>query len=140
MLLQMVILMTIASTVVEGFIAWYLPGWRALTKKFRLLDILFSFFLSYILGKMFGAQGVVIAISGVASTMTSMPMYPAMDWYEKNQSEVKVAYSKVRQTTIDCAILFYKLCRLITIPIRMGRWCHQQWCVVREAARPSVTP
>lgn len=138
MYLQMVWMLTITSTAIEGFIAWYIPAWRKLTKRLgnlgKILDLAFSFFLSWALGVIFQApSGLVIFMSAIASTIVSMPMYPALDWCEDHKVEIAENYMKARVIIRDTIIITYKLLRFLTFPLRMMRWCSQQYQAVKMA-------
>lgn len=141
MYMQMVWMLTFGCIAVEGFLAWNIPQWRHLTKNAgrfgRIIDLMFSFFLSWVLGIIFQApSGLVIFMSAILSTIISMPMYPAMDWAEAHMAEIKDGYNKARKVLTDTAILVYKILRLITIPIRMCRWASIQYRAVKVALKP----
>lgn len=140
MYMQMVWMLTFGCIAVEGFFAWNVPQWRKFTERTgktgKILDLLFSFFLSWILGTIFQApSGLVIFMSAVLSTILSMPMYPVLNWAEEHQEEIKKYYQKAREVMIDTIVLCYKILRLMTIPIRAGRTLTRQYKAVKIALR-----
>lgn len=121
MYLQMAILLALASTAIEGFIVWHAPLIRKIGKKFPVLDVVFSFALSVFMGMMFAAEGVVIALGSILSTIISMPLYPAMDWIDEHRSLVQIKKARAKEILTDTVKVIVFFLRVITFPLWMPR-------------------
>ena len=64
--------LTIASMAIEYFIMSKLPWLFNLTVRFPLFAMACSFFISWLLGDLFGGKGVIVLISGALSTIGSI--------------------------------------------------------------------
>jgi len=139
MLLQMMVLLALASTAVEGFFAWHVPAWRRITKKYRLLDLFFSFFLSFAMGKFMGApSGLVIFGAGVISTVISMPMYPALNWCEANAGKIAQWRMKGQEMAQDLVRLMVFLIRVVTFPFWFSRRVHAAVTTFRSSLKEAI--
>lgn len=127
MFLHMALLLAAASLLLEGLVAYRVAPYRHFVEKREYAAVFVSMAGSFFLGKIFGAEGLVCLMAGIMSTVASPPMYKLLGWYEVNRDEVNAKYYQFRQTMIDFGILVYKFLRLLTLPIRMIRWCVTQW-------------
>lgn len=142
MYMEMVWMLTFGCVGVEAFFAWYIPVMRKVTHRAgnsgRIINLLFSFTLSWTLGEIFQApSGLIVFMAAILSTIIMMPVYPMLDWCEQHQERIGEIYNQTRQVAYDTGILIYKTLRLITIPIRMARWSHQQYQAVKIAVKSS---
>lgn len=99
-----------------------------------------SFALSYAQGKMFGATGLVIALSGALSTGISMGYFELEKWIQKTynvptilaffkiyQVQIKKTMADALQLALDVWRAFVWFLKVITFPIRVIRGGKAKW-------------
>lgn len=128
MLLTMMIMLAIASTVVELMFAAKIPAWRKNAHKFKWLNMVISIALSFILGIAFGAAGIIALGAAMISTVLSIPGYALLHWnYDSSQAQkaggnlIASGWKKWKQALSDLFKIIYKLIRFITAPIWITR-------------------
>ena len=72
MLFMMMIWLAVASTVVEMMFAARIPSWRKNAHKYKWVNMTLSLLLSFILGLMFGAAGLIALGAAMISTVLSI--------------------------------------------------------------------
>lgn len=137
MLLQMIILMTIASAVFEIQTVRSIPWLRRLYQRFSWLDKLASIGISYVLGTLFGAGGVVIAISAAASTLLTMWYWPVEEDIDRAWANVKALWdrrSELKEAYEQFIFAAKAVWSLILIPIKLimaiirgGMWLAEKY-------------
>lgn len=145
MLLTMMIMVAIASFIVEMMIAVNIPAWRRNARKYKWFNMLMSVLLSFLLGIAFGAAGVIALGAAMISTVLSIPGYEYLHWnYDSAHAQSKGGnlmkhHAKKWTTAInDLFKLIYKIIRIITFPIWGLRWLNQKLSK-RRATRPATT-
>ena len=107
MFLHMIIALTIASVMVEGFIVWNVPSlleFYTSSNWGRLLNVSASIGLSFIMGTLFDAVGVTVFIAAMASTMISiMGFYDALLVFKRAIPRIK---ERKRQFVHACGQFF----------------------------------
>ena len=128
MLLTMMIMLAIASTIVEMMFAANLPIWRSYAHKHKWFNMTISIFLSFILGIAFGAAGVIALGAAMISTVLSIPGYAFLHWNFDSEQAKKAGgnlYAKKKkewvQAISDLFTVIYKFIRFITAPIWITR-------------------
>ncbi len=123
-MLSFVIILALASCAIEMMFASKVPAWRKAAKKYKIFNLIASLALSYILGIMFGAAGLIAMTAAIFSTILSIPGYIFLEWaYDSPQAKKHggnlIKYHKNRWTTAmsDLMTLIYKVIRVITFPI-----------------------
>lgn len=77
---MMMMMLAIASTVVEMMFAVNFPVWRQNAHKFKWFNMVISVFISFILGIAFGAAGLIALGAAMVSTVLSIPGYAFLHW------------------------------------------------------------
>jgi hypothetical protein len=83
------------STLVELMIVIKIAVIRTAILKRPVLGIIFSLFLSYLIGHFFGASGTIILIAAVTSTLMSGIIYYAAERFEGIRDWFLNIYSKL---------------------------------------------
>ena len=118
------IMLALASTIIEMSLAAKFPAWRKAAKKNKTINMIISILLSFILGILFGAGGLIAMSAAMISTVLSIPGYAFLEWaYDSPQAAKRGGnqmeyYSKRwKQALADLVQLTYKVIRIITLPI-----------------------
>ena len=124
MLFMMMIWLAIASTIVEMMFAAKIPYWRKNAHKFKWVNMVMSILLSFVLGLMFGAAGLIALGAAMISTVLSIPGYAFLHWnYDSPQASkhggnmTRHLRAKWSQAFKDLAKMIYGIIRVITFPI-----------------------
>lgn len=146
-----VFILAIASTAVELMIAAKIPTWRINAHKYKLVNLGLSILLSYIIGILFGAAGLIAMTAAIVSTIMSIPGYKILHWmYDSPQAQArggnqytyyKNSYNvhKARWSVVinDFFKILYKILRIITFPYWIGRAILKKYQIVRaRLSRP----
>lgn len=122
MLLTTAILLAISSIIFEIGIAHRIPAYRKLASKNMVVNLTTSIGLSYILGMLFGASGLIAMLAGMLSTVGTIPYYKIMAGYdsfvEKNPEAIPKAKQRARDTVQTLSVLL----AIFTAPVRIVRW------------------
>lgn len=117
-------MLAIASAIVELTFASKFPAWRRAAKKNKAVNLAISIALSFALGLMFGAAGLIAMSAAIISTVIAVPGYAFLEWaYDSPQAQAKGGnqlkyYSDKTKTVLtDLTRLIYKILRIITFPI-----------------------
>jgi len=129
MLLSMMILLAIASSIVELMFAARIKWWRQNAYRLKWFNMLISLVLSWILGIMFGAAGLIVMGAAMISTAMSIPGYAFLHWnYDSPQAEryggnmLSHMREKWVQAFKDLFKVLYTVIRVITFPVWGLRW------------------
>jgi len=119
-----VIVLTLASFLFEMLLAAKIPSWRQNAKKYKMFNLIISVFLSFIMGVLFGAAGLIVMTAAILSTLLSIPGYTFLYWcFDSPQAKLhggnQYDYYKKQFVTVisDFIKLIYKILRIITFPI-----------------------
>lgn len=133
MLFSMMISLAIASSIVELMFAAKIPWWRQNAYRLKWFNMLISLVLSWILGLMFGAAGLIVMGAAMISTALSIPGYAFLHWnYDSPQAQNHGGnmLSHIRRKWVqafkDLAKVFYTVIKVITFPIWSIRWVMQK--------------
>ena len=117
-----------ASTAIELMLAAKIPSWRKNAHKYKLVNLVLSVLLSFVIGIMFGAAGLIAMTAAIISTILSIPGYSILHWmYDSPQAQARggnqYIYYKNRwkQALVDLGNMIFKIIRIITFPIWMAR-------------------
>lgn len=117
-------MLAIASAIVELTFASKFPAWRRAAKKNKAINLAISITLSFALGLMFGAAGLIAMSAAIISTVIAVPGYVFLEWaYDSPQAQAKggnqIKYYSDKTKTVftDLTRLIYKILRIITFPI-----------------------
>jgi hypothetical protein len=139
MFIQMMVMLAVASTLVELMFAAKFKVWRLNAHKFKWVNMTISILLSFILGQAFGAVGLIALGAAVLSTVMSVPGYAFLNWnydtpmaarqggnrmqfYWKN---FHVHWAKWRKVLADFNQLMYSIFLVITLPVRVFVKCYK---------------
>lgn len=130
MLLTMMVMLAIASTVVELMFAAKIPAWRKNAHKIKWFNMVISIALSFILGIAFGAAGIIALGAAMISTVLSIPGYAFLHWnydspqaikggapvLEQYRNNISSQIDRTKKLLVDLCKLFYFIGKVITIP------------------------
>jgi hypothetical protein len=136
-MLSFVIILALASCTIEMMLASKIPAWRKAAKKYKIFNLFASLGLSYTIGTMFGAAGLIAMTAAIFSTILSIPGYAFLEWvYDSPQaqqrggnliahhkSNFKTTYTRWKIVLGDLSTIVYKVIRIITFPIWATRAC-----------------
>lgn len=74
-MLMMMLIIAFTATALEMIIVYNLPQIRPVIKRYKILGIVFSFFLAVGLSTVFGSSGTIVAGAAVLSTLMSSVIY-----------------------------------------------------------------
>lgn len=116
--------LAIASAIVELTFASKVPAWRRAAKRNKAINLTISILLSFILGILFGAAGLIAMSAAIISTVLVIPGYAFLEWaYDSPEAQKHggnlIKYYSDRWKTVmsDFAKLMYKILRILTFPI-----------------------
>jgi hypothetical protein len=149
MFLTILVLLTVGQLYFEFKIVKAL-GLTELTRRFVFLNLGFSILISIGAMTLFPAAGMIVAASGILSTVLSQPMYGVVSSWEQNGKpkvkSAKVKYDKnreqIHQTMSDLTKIAVGVAMILTLPFRILRWCvsaidnAQSW--YKEKAKPKL--
>lgn len=128
-MLSFAIILAFASFVFEMLIASKFPIWRKIAHKSKLANLTLSLVLSYILGILFGAQGLIVMTAAIISTLLSIPGYTYLSWnYDTDiakalpeKSRYKHEEIKVKKLSGDLYLMAKGTAKIITSPVWITR-------------------
>lgn len=83
-------MLAIASAIVELTFASKFPAWRRAAKKNKAVNLAISIALSFVLGIMFGAAGLIAMAAAIISTVIAVPGYAVLEWaYDSPEAQAK---------------------------------------------------
>lgn len=100
-----------------------------ISRRFILVNLAFSIFISLLFGWLFPAAGMTIAAAGLLSTILSQPMYRFVEGWRKhakptlNQGKAYYAARKetINQYAKDLATVIGAVIVVVTFPVRVIR-------------------
>lgn len=123
------IVLAISSFLVEMMFAAKLPWWRRNAYKYKWFNMVISIALSWFLGFVFGAAGLVVLGAALISTALSVPGYAILNWnYDTidarrySTGKFSVVFKKWTQAFSDFGKVIYSIIKVITFPIWSVRW------------------
>lgn len=126
-----VIVLALASFILEMMVAAKIPAWRKNAKKYKMVNLVLSILLSFVMGVLFGAAGLIVMTAAILSTLMSIPGYSFLHWCYDSPQAIKNggnqvahikkqtinSFHKMKVALIDLFNLIYKIIRFITFPI-----------------------
>lgn len=124
-------MLAVASFVFEMILASNIPAWRQNAKKYKTINLVLSVMLSFVMGVLFGAAGLIVMTAAIISTLMSIPGYAYLYWcydspqakarggnqYQYLKKTTKNTFIQIKQTFIDLYKMIYKILRVITFPV-----------------------
>jgi len=134
-MLSFVFVLAIASFSLEMMIASKFPAMRKIASNNNLANLAISISLSYLIGIMFGAAGLIAMTAGIVSTLMSIPGYAVLyNIYDSEKAQQRggnqIEYYKQKtkdsrdKWTIlakDIAKMTYTTGKIVTAPIWITR-------------------
>lgn len=121
-------LLAIASAIVELTFASKFPAWRKAAKRNKAINLAISLALSFVLGIMFGAAGLIAMSAAIISTVIAVPGYAVLEWaYDSPEAQkhggnlFKYYAERWKIAMSDLVKLIYKIIKIITAPIWITR-------------------
>lgn len=115
-MLLFAMMLAVTSTIVEIVLLLKFKPLLNFLLKHKALDLIFSFALSYVLGTLFGATGLIAMTAGIFSTLLSMVIYESGMLKPENREKVTETKNMVVKT-----IKFWY--RVASSPVRAIGWC-----------------
>ena len=119
-----VIVLSLASAAMELTFASKFPTWRKAAKRNKAINLIISVAISFIIGIMFGAAGLITMAAAIISTVIVIPGYAFLEWaYDSPQAatrggnQIKYYSDKTKEVVSDTFKIIYKILRVITFPI-----------------------
>lgn len=119
-----VIVLSLASAAVELTFASKFPTWRKAAKRNKAINLTISIAISFVIGIMFGAAGLITMAAAIISTVIVIPGYAFLEWaYDSPQAatrggnQIKYYSDKTKEVVSDTFKIIYKILRVITFPI-----------------------
>lgn len=121
-------MLAIASAIVELTFASKFPAWRRAAKRNKAINLAISIALSFVIGLMFGAAGLIAMSAAIISTVIAVPGYAFLEWaYDSPQAQkhggnlIKYYSERWKVALTDLVNLTYKVIKIITAPIWITR-------------------
>lgn len=135
----MMLMLAVASTLVELMFAARFKFWRLNAHKFKWVNMTISILLSFLLGMAFGAAGLIALGAAVMSTVLSVPGYAFLHWnYDTSIAATQggnrmqfywknfhVHWAKWRKVLGEFNQLMYSIFLVITFPVRLFAKCYK---------------
>lgn len=123
-MLSMAVILAVFSVGIEMILVTTYEKVRLFMLKHEKLGLFLSFFLSYGMGTMFGAHGVIALFAGVMSTVITVAIYKLhllhlIDTYRVHQDEISAKLTSTWDVTRKSIIFWWKV---FTTPIRFIAW------------------
>ena len=119
-----VIVLSLASAAMELTFASKFPTWRKAAKRNKAINLVISVAISFVIGIMFGAAGLITMAAAIISTVIVIPGYAFLEWaYDSPQAatrggnQIKYYSDKTKEVVSDTFKIIYKILRVITFPI-----------------------
>jgi len=135
MLFSMMLMLALASTLVELMFAARFKVWRKNAHKFKWVNMTISIALSFVLGMAFGAAGLIALGAAMVSTVLSVPGYAFLNWNQDTPTalaqggnrvkyywdDFHVHWAKWRVALADFGKLIFTFIKILTFPIWVTR-------------------
>jgi hypothetical protein len=127
-MLTFAIILALVSFTFEMIFASKIKAWRQFASRYKLANLFMSLGLSYTLGTLFGAGGLIAMTAAILATLISIPGYAALDFMLDSPTANRLNgnvfghyWQKFSSVMRDFFILIYKIMRIITFPVRAVR-------------------
>lgn len=132
MFMTMVWILALASAFIELYAAFKIPVYMKVTERFPLLALVVSITLSWFLGHIFGAAGLIALMGGLVSTMITLGCYRILAKVHDGTVAAKTAkfredWESAKQLSKDLWKVIYFCIRVVTFPI-WGYRSVKGWC------------
>lgn len=119
------VMLAVTSTIVEIVLLLKFKPLLNFLLKHKTLDLIFSFALSYFLGVMFGASGLIAMTAGIFSTLLSLMVYESGMLKQENREKV----TNTKNTVVKTIKFWY---RVASSPVRAIGWCSSKVNTMKE--------
>lgn len=119
------VMLAVTSTIVEIVLLLKFKPLLNFLLKHKTLDLIFSFALSYFLGVMFGASGLIAMTAGIFSTLLSLMVYESGILKQENREKV----TNTKNTVVKTIKFWY---RVASSPVRAIGWCSSKVNTMKE--------
>jgi hypothetical protein len=140
--------LAIMSTIVEMMFAMNFKAWREAAHKYKSVNMIISLALSFTIGIMFGAGGLIAMTAGMISTVLSVPGYAFLYWNmdspkarslgttrTNNTKQIaKKKYEKTKEVADDLAKVAYGTAKVVTAPVWIPRKVNHKIKSYRKAS------
>jgi hypothetical protein len=139
--------LAIMSTIVEMMFAVNFKSWREAAHKYKAVNMIISLLLSFAIGMMFGAGGLIAMTAGMISTVLSIPGYAFLYWnmdspkaaslgttrtnHTKNVAKKK--FEKTKEVSNDLAKVAYGTAKVVTAPVWIPRKINNKYKTFKKA-------
>lgn len=117
MFMTMIWILAIASSTFEMAFAFKVPLWAKMAGRYPVLGLIASVTLSWFLGHIFGAAGLIALMGGLLSTLMTVPCYILVEkWHN---GEIQPRLEKFRSDWESFVVMMKDLWRVIRFVIRV---------------------
>lgn len=124
-MLMFAMMLAVTSTIMEIVLLLKFKPLLNFLLKHKTLDLIFSFALSYVLGVMFGASGLIAMTAGIFSTLLSLMVYESGILKQENREKV----TNTKNTVVKTIKFWY---RVASSPVRAIGWCSSKVNTMKE--------
>lgn len=124
-MLMFAMMLAVTSTIVEIVLLLKFKPLLNFLLKHKTLDLIFSFALSYFLGVMFGASGLIAMTAGIFSTLLSLMVYESGILKQENREKI----TNTKNTVVKTIKFWY---RVASSPVRAIGWCSSKVNTMKE--------
>lgn len=132
MFMTMIWILALATSMFEMAFAFKVPYWAKTAGRFPVLGLIASVTLSWFLGHIFGATGLIALMGGLLSTLMTVPCYILVEkWHN---GEIQPRLEKFRADWESFTEMMRDLWRVIRFVIRVvtfpiwGYRSAKEWC------------
>lgn len=138
MFMTMIWILALASSAFEMAFAFKVPLWAKLAGRYPVLGLIASVSVSWFLGHIFGAAGLIALMGGLLSTLMTVPCYILVEKWHSGEIQPKLEkfrsdWQSAMQLGKDLWHVVYILIRIVTAPIWGYRIAKEKWCAVKQA-------
>lgn len=125
-ILTTAIVFAIIAAIVELRIATKVSVIKKAVQKIPILGVVFSIALSFLLGTMFGAAGLIVMFAAIGATVLTQPVYTVMnktkDASKKTQDNIQEFKDTWRPVFKLIKYAFLLLTAPLWVPVKIRRW------------------
>jgi len=139
--------LAIMSTIVEMMFAANFKAWREAAYKYKAVNMIISLVLSFTIGIMFGAGGLIAMTAGMISTVLSVPGYAFLHWNMDSpkatslgttrtthtKTVAKKKFEKTKEVSNDLAKVAYGTAKVVTAPVWIPRQINNKYKTFKKA-------
>lgn len=131
-ILTTALVLALASAFIEFKLFYSVPFLRKLVEKSTAIGIAMSVFLSFVIGTLFGAAGLIVMVAALVSTMMTEPVHSVMRRAKRRPQQTEQTRSVIDEYRATWGWVFslirvsFKVVTFpIWFPVKVRRWWMQ---------------